>query len=124
VVAGTASDRQREAMAAVLAAQDAAFAAAVPGATGDDVDRVSRQACDHAGFDQFPHHTGHGVGFRYHEAMPWLTKGSEQVLAANMVVVAEPGIYADGLGGFRSEDDAVVTAAGAVRLAETSYGLD
>jgi Xaa-Pro aminopeptidase len=124
VVAGTASDRQREAMAAVVAAQDAAFAAAVPGATGDDVDRVSRQACDHAGFDQFPHHTGHGVGFRYHEAMPWLTKGSEQVLAANMVVVAEPGIYADGLGGFRSEDDAVVTAAGAVRLAETSYGLD
>ena len=124
VVAGTATQHQRDAMAAVIAAQDAAFAAAVPGATGDDVDCASRDVCAAAGFEQFPHHTGHGVGFRYHEAMPWLTKGSEQVLAQNMVVVAEPGIYADGLGGFRSEDDAVVTAAGAVRLAETSYDLD
>lgn len=124
VVAGTATGRQRDAMAAVLAAQEAAFAAAVPGATGDDVDRAAREACAAAGFEQFPHHTGHGVGFRYHEAMPWLTKGSEQAVAANMVIAAEPGIYADGLGGFRSEDDALVTATGAVRLAETSYGLD
>ena len=124
VVAGTATDRQRDAFAAVLAAQEAAFAAAVPGATGDEVDRAARATCEAAGFEQFPHHTGHGVGFRYHEAMPWLTKGSTQVLAADMVIVAEPGIYADGLGGFRSEDDAFVTATGAVRLAETTYGLD
>lgn len=124
VVAGTATEHQRSAMAAVLAAQEAAFAAAVPGATGDAVDRAARDVCAAAGFEQFPHHTGHGVGFRYHEAMPWLTKGSEQELAAGMVVVAEPGIYAEGLGGFRSEDDAVVTARGAVRLAETSFGLD
>ena len=124
VVAGIATDRQRDAFAAVLAAQEAAFEAAVPGATGDDIDSAARAACAAAGFDQFPHHTGHGVGFRYHEAMPWLTKGSEQVIAANMVIVAEPGIYVDGLGGFRSEDDAFVTADGAVRLAETTYGLD
>ena len=124
VVAGIATDRQRDAFAAVLAAQEAAFEAAVPGATGDDIDSAARAACAAAGFDQFPHHTGHGVGFRYHEAMPWLTKGSEQVIAENMVIVAEPGIYVDGLGGFRSEDDAFVTADGAVRLAETTYGLD
>ncbi len=124
VVAGKATERQRSAMEAVLAAQEAAFAASVPGATGDTVDRAARDVCAGAGFEQFPHHTGHGVGFRYHEAMPWITKGSEQELAAGMVVAAEPGIYAEGLGGFRSEDDAVVTAHGAVRLAETSYGLD
>ena len=124
VVAGTASAGQRDVMAAVLAAQDAAFAAAIPGSTGDQVDGASRDACVGSGFDQFPHHTGHGVGFRYHEAMPWLTKESSDVLAANMVVVAEPGIYVEGLGGFRSEDDAVVTQTGAVRLAATSYGLD
>jgi Xaa-Pro aminopeptidase len=124
VVAGTASERQREAMAAVLAGQAAAFAAAVPGATGDAVDRASRDVITTAGFTQFPHHTGHGVGFRYHEALPWLTQGSEQVLEGSMVVVAEPGIYEEGLGGFRHEDDAVVTQAGAVRLGETRYGLD
>jgi Xaa-Pro aminopeptidase len=124
VVAGRAGDRQREAMAAVRAAQDAAFAAARPAATGSEVDAVSRSTCADAGFEQFPHHTGHGVGFRYHEAMPWITKGSDQRLEAGMTIVTEPGIYEEGLGGFRWEDDAVVTAAGAVRLAETDYGLD
>jgi len=124
VVAGRATDRQREAMAAVFAAQEAAFAAARPGATGGEVDAASRAACAEAGFEQFPHHTGHGVGFRYHETMPWITKGSEQVLDADMTIVTEPGVYEDGLGGFRWEDNAVVTPEGAVRLVETDYGLD
>lgn len=124
VVAGTASERQREALAAVFAAQEAAFAAARPGASGAEVDAVSRVACKEAGFDQFPHHTGHGVGFRYHEATPWITVGSDQLLEAGNVVVAEPGVYEDGLGGFRWEDDAVVTEHGAERLAATDWGLD
>jgi Xaa-Pro dipeptidase len=124
VVAGRADDRQREAMAAVFAAQEAAFAAARPGATGGEVDAVSRAACAEAGFEQFPHHTGHGVGFRYHEAMPWITKGSEQVLEQGMTIVTEPGVYEQGLGGFRWEDDAVVTPDGAMRLVETDYDLD
>jgi Xaa-Pro dipeptidase len=124
VVAGKASGRQNEAMAAVFAAQKAAFAAARPGATGDDVDAASRTACAAAGFEQFPHHTGHGVGFRYHEALPWLTKGSDQVIEAGMAIVTEPGVYEEGLGGFRWEDNAVVTPEGAVRLVETDYGLD
>jgi Xaa-Pro aminopeptidase len=111
-------------MAAVFAAQEAAFAAARPGATGGEVDAASRTACAEAGFEQFPHHTGHGVGFRYHESLPWITKGSDQVLEANMTIVTEPGVYEDGLGGFRWEDDAVVTRDGAVRLVETDYGLD
>jgi len=108
----------------VFAAQDAAFAAARPGTTGDEVDAASRAACAAGGFEQFPHHTGHGVGFRYHESMPWLTRGSEQRLEAGMTIVTEPGVYEDDLGGFRWEDNAVVTAKGAVRLAETEYGLD
>ncbi len=124
VVAGTASKRQHEAMSAVFSAQEAAFAAAKPGATGDGVDAASREACAAAGFEQFPHHTGHGVGFRYHEAMPWLTKGSDQTLEAGMTIVTEPGVYEQELGGFRWEDNAVVTPNGAVRLAETDYGLD
>lgn len=124
IVAGRASERQREAMAAVLEAQRAAFAAAKPGATGGEVDAASRAVCKSAGFEQFPHHTGHGVGFRYHESMPWLTPGSGHTLEANMVIVAEPGIYEERLGGFRWEDNAVVTESGAVRLVETDYGLD
>jgi Xaa-Pro dipeptidase len=124
VVAGKASDRQNEAMAAVFAAQEAAFGSARPGATGGEVDAASRAACSAAGFEQFPHHTGHGVGFRYHESLPWLTKGSEQALEAGMTIVTEPGVYEGGLGGFRWEDNAVVTQGGAERLVATDYGLD
>lgn len=124
VVAGSATQEQRDAFAAVLAAQEAAFVACTPGASGDDVDTASRRACADAGFEQFLHHTGHGVGFRYHESSPQLVPGSTDVLEAGMTLVAEPGVYADGLGGFRVEDDAVVTTHGAVRFTHCDYPVD
>lgn len=124
VVAGAATASQRDAFAAVLAAQAAAFAACKPGVTGHDVDAASRRACADAGFEQFPHHTGHGVGLRYHESSPQLVPESAHVLTANMTLVAEPGIYAAGLGGFRVEDDAVVTPDGALQLSRCNFDLD
>jgi Xaa-Pro aminopeptidase len=125
VVAGTATPRLREAYEAVQAAVRAGFAAATPGATGDDVDRASREACAAAGFTQFPHHTGHGTGFRYHESRPQLVPGGTHVLSAGNVIITEPGIYDTSLnGGVRHEDNAVVTPDGAVVLATTSYGFD
>jgi Xaa-Pro dipeptidase len=125
VVAGSAEPRQREAYEAARAGAAAAFAAAVPGATGGSVDAASRDTIAKNGFTQFPHHTGHGVGFRYHESRPQLVPGGEHVLAERMVVVTEPGVYGVALrGGFRHEDDAVVTPSGAVPLATTDYDLD
>ena len=124
VVAGRASDRQRDALAAVLAAAEAAFAVAKPGVTGGSVDAASRAAVAERGFEQFPHHTGHGTGFRYHESRPQLVPSSDHVLERGMVIVTEPGIYEEGLGGFRWEDNAAVTHEGALRLAATDYGLD
>jgi Xaa-Pro aminopeptidase len=103
----------------------AAFAAAKPGATGGDVDRTSREAIAAAGFTQFPHHTGHGTGFRYHESRPQLVPGSTDVLSAGNVIITEPGIYGPELGGgVRHEDNAFVTEQGAVVLATTDYPLD
>jgi Xaa-Pro aminopeptidase len=125
VVAGRASQQQRSAYEAVRAAAAAAFAAAVPGATGGDVDATSRATCAQAGFEQFPHHTGHGVGFRLHESRPQLVPGSTHELRENMVVVTEPGIYrAEVDGGIRYEDAAVVRAGGARLLGGTDYGFD
>ena len=124
VVAGSATDSQKRAFEAILAASHAAFAAAKPGVTGGAVDAASRSACLAAGFEQFPHHTGHGTGFRYHESRPQIVPGSDHVIAAGHVIATEPGYYADGLGGFRHEDNAVVTESGANVLATTSYGLD
>lgn len=124
VIAGRATQRQRDAFEAVLAASAAGFQAAKPGATGGEVDAASRAACRRSGFEQFPHHTGHGTGYRYHESRPQIVPGGEHILAAGQVIVTEPGIYQEGLGGFRHEDNAVVTDAGAQVLATTTYGLD
>jgi len=125
VVAGVASPRLREAYEAVRAAARAGFAAAKPGASGGEVDRASRAACAAAGFTQFPHHTGHGTGFRYHESRPQLVPDGSHVISAGNVIITEPGIYESELnGGVRHEDNAVVTADGAIVLATTDYGFD
>lgn len=124
VVAGTATREQRDMFAADRSACEAALAACRPGASGGEVDATSRRACVEAGFEQFPHHTGHGVGFRYHETSPPIVPGAEDILAANMVVAVEPGIYGPGIGGVRWEDDAVVGPDGARPLIESDYGLD
>jgi Xaa-Pro dipeptidase len=125
VVAGKATPLVRDAFAAVQAAARAGFAAAKPGVTGGEVDRASREACAAAGFTQFPHHTGHGTGFRYHESRPQLVPGGTHVLQAGNVIITEPGIYGPELnGGVRHEDNAVVTEEGAVVLATTDYGLE
>jgi Xaa-Pro aminopeptidase len=125
VVAGRASSAQRAAYEAVREAAAAAFAAAVPGVTGGDVDAASRSTCASAGFEQFPHHTGHGVGFRLHESRPQLVPGSTHELRENMVIVTEPGIYrAELAGGIRYEDAAVVKPGGPRVLGGTDYGLD
>jgi Xaa-Pro dipeptidase len=124
VVAGKPTARQRDAFGAVRAAQAAALAQCRPGARGGTVDAAARATCTAAGFDQFPHHTGHGVGFRYHESLPQLVPDDRGELRAGMVVAAEPGIYEEDLGGFRWEDDAVVADTGAVRLADTDYDFE
>lgn len=125
VVAGKASPQIREAFDAMMEASRAGFAAAKPGVTGGEVDRASREACKAAGFTQFPHHTGHGTGFRYHESRPQLVPDGQHVLQAGNVIITEPGIYGPELnGGVRHEDNAVVTRDGAVVLATTEYGLE
>lgn len=123
VVAGRASGRQREIFEAVLAAQNAAFATSRPGVTGGEVDRAARQVLHERGIN-YPHHTGHGTGFRYHEAKPSIVPSSSDEIKAGMVHVAEPGYYERGAGGFRIEDDVVVTDGGTIRLGPVTFGLD
>ncbi len=65
--------------------------------------------------NDFIHSLGHGVGVYVHEA-PTLGMRSDDVLAENMVVSVEPGIYVDGLGGIRIEDLVVVKKDGVINL--------
>jgi Xaa-Pro aminopeptidase len=92
----------------VAAAQQAALAAAQPGVTGREVDRVARSVIAEAGFAEgFLHGTGHGVGLQIHEP-PMLVATSADTIVADSPMTIEPGIYLPGRGGVRLEDTIVV----------------
>jgi len=116
VFLGRASAHVRRLYGAVLAAQEAAKAAIRPGVTGEEVDAAARRILKGERLAQyFTHSTGHGLGLEVHE-MPRLGRGEETRLEAGMVVTVEPGVYIEGFGGIRIEDDVLVTPNGAADL--------
>ncbi|MHA1614554.1 MAG: M24 family metallopeptidase [Candidatus Thorarchaeota archaeon] len=109
---GEPTDRQKELFDAMMAAQDAALEAAGPGVKCADVDKAARDAFKAKDvFHLVRHHTGHALGMEGHER-PFLDIGSEDVLQPGMIFSCEPGIYEQGLGGFRHSDTFVVTEDG------------
>jgi len=109
---GRASAKVRGLYQAVRDAQQASKQAIRPGATAGDVDRAARATLKSSQLDRyFTHSTGHGLGLEVHE-MPRLGKGEQTVLREGMVLTVEPGVYLEGLGGVRIEDDVIVTASG------------
>ena len=116
VFLGRPSHRVRRLYSAVLDAQQAAKAAIKPGVTAGEVDAAARETLkEHKLAQYFTHSTGHGLGLEVHE-MPRLARGEKFVLEEGMVVTVEPGVYIEGLGGIRIEDDVVVTSNGAEDL--------
>ena len=111
VVLGSASERQKELYAAVLASQAAGIEAVGPGASGIACDAAARKVFEDGGYDSFGHGLGHGVGLDIHE-QPRLHKTSEDTLAVSDVVTVEPGFYETGTGGIRIEDCVLVTEDG------------
>jgi Xaa-Pro aminopeptidase len=112
VFLGRAPANVRQMYRAVLAAQEAAKAAIRPGVSGESVDAAARRVLKRERLVQyFTHSTGHGLGLEVHE-MPRLGRGEKTNLEEGMVITVEPGVYVEGLGGIRIEDDVVVTAKG------------
>ncbi|HUJ32608.1 MAG TPA: Xaa-Pro peptidase family protein [Candidatus Acidoferrum sp.] len=113
VFLGRASAEVRRMYRAVLQAQEAAKSAIRPGVLAQAVDAAARQVLKKSGLARiFTHSTGHGLGLEVHEA-PRLGRGDQTVLEEGMVVTVEPGVYVEGFGGIRIEDDVVVTSKGA-----------
>lgn len=101
-----------EAYNIVLEAQKAAVAQIKAGMTGKEADAIARDIIASYGYgDNFGHSTGHGIGLEIHE-QPMLAKQSDYVLVPNNCVTVEPGIYIEGLGGIRIEDDILITENG------------
>jgi len=107
----------------VLKAHDAAIEAVRAGASAGSVDAAARGVIEeqHHG-DHFIHRTGHGLGLEAHED-PSLDPGSNLTLEAGMVCTIEPGIYMQGWGGVRIEDDVVVESHGARLLTQADRSL-
>ena len=102
--------------ALVLEAQAAAVRGIRAGMTGPEADGLARTVIEAAGHGpDFGHSLGHGIGLEVHEA-PRLGRKSQDRLEAGMTVTIEPGVYLEGLGGVRIEDDALVTETGAELL--------
>ena len=122
MVIGTPTDEQRRLFDHVVAAQQAAFDAIRPGATCADVDQaVLDYFATHDILPLWRQHTGHAIGLRNHEA-PFLDVGDPTPLEPGMVFTIEPGVYQEGLGGFRHSDTVVVTGDGLEIL--TDYPRD
>jgi Xaa-Pro aminopeptidase len=110
VAIGEPSGWQREIYELVAEAQAAGVAAARVGADVGDLDAVSRDLIEAAGYGaNFSHGLGHGVGLVIHEA-PWLGHGKTGTLQDRVPITIEPGIYLPGAGGVRIEDTLVVRA--------------
>jgi Xaa-Pro dipeptidase len=113
-VAGQPTDEQKKVFEIVRMAQEAAIKEIRPGAKASRVDEAARSVICDAGYqDYFPHITGHGLGFRYHESSPILSPSSLETLEEGMLTSVEPGIYKQSVGGFRIEDDVFVVKSGA-----------
>ena len=118
------SKREVELFALMTEARKAAFAIIRPGMPCADVDAAANGYLRDRGLGPcLLHRVGHGIGLSNHEG-PWLSEGSTDILAANMVVSVEPGIYLSELGGFRHSDTVLVTGTGCEVLTRSPTALE
>ncbi len=112
VYMGRAPKRVRGWYKAVQEAQAAGVAAVKAGVSCGMVDGATREVLKKSGLEQyFVHSTGHGLGLEVHEE-PRVARGQAFRLEPGNVITIEPGVYVEGVGGIRIEDDVAVSARG------------
>jgi Xaa-Pro aminopeptidase len=94
-----------------------------PGASLDELDRLIRQGLGEIGYPGQPSHPiAHGVGARAHEP-PYAHQAVPATMEERMVLAIEPGVYWEGGGGLRVEDNFLVTSDGAEKLSPFPDGV-
>jgi Xaa-Pro aminopeptidase len=98
------SKKIQKAYDTVLKAHDNAIEKARTGMKAKEIDALTRNIINKAGFGKyFVHSTGHGVGLDIHE-MPYISSKSNMIIEDGMVYTIEPGIYIPDEFGIRIED--------------------
>jgi Xaa-Pro aminopeptidase len=87
-----------------------------PGASLAELDALVRAGLADGGYAGQPSHPiGHGVGARAHEP-PYAHQAGGGTVEEGMVLAIEPGVYWEGGGGLRIEDNFLITSNGAEKL--------
>ncbi len=108
----------------MLEARALAFELAKPGQCMSDLDQQVNELLKRKGYAKhLLHRTGHSFGVTNHEG-PFLAEGYEHIIRENMVFSIEPGIYIEGLGGFRFSDTVLITASGNLCMTQAPETLD
>ncbi len=116
VCPGSLDARYEELLEQLLGVFEEAVAYARDGADLPGLDRLIREGIAAAGYPGQPSHpVAHGVGARAHEP-PFAHQAGSGTIQTGMVLAIEPGIYWEGGGGLRLEDNFLITADGAEKL--------
>jgi Xaa-Pro aminopeptidase len=121
VAVGEPTARHLELFEIASGALRAGIRAVRPGVEASAVDAACREVVRAAGYD-YPHHSGHGIGYVRAEA-PRVTPTSMDVLEVGNVLALEPGVYLEGWGGFRHEHVVAVRNEGAELLTRFEHTL-
>jgi Xaa-Pro aminopeptidase len=100
-----------------------ALEACSPGRSMAELDKSVREGLAELGYAGQPSHPiCHGVGARAHEP-PYPHQAAGGAFEENMVLAVEPGVYWDGGGGLRVEDNFLVTRDGLEKLSGFPDGV-
>jgi Xaa-Pro aminopeptidase len=123
-VKGPVPKRVREMFEAVEEAANATVDALTDGAVIDDVNMACFKTLEKHGFDSrrlnpdakngMTHGLGHGIGLDVHELPSMYSR--QDLFVEGHVMAIEPGVYLEGIGGVRIENDYAVTKGKANRL--------
>jgi Xaa-Pro aminopeptidase len=123
LVVGELKPAYAELEAGLMEVYAQAIDACSPGRSMAEMDRTVRESLDRMGYPGQPTHpVCHGVGARAHEP-PYPHQAGGGTFEEGMVVAVEPGVYWDGGGGLRVEDNFLITADGLEKLSAFPDGV-
>jgi Xaa-Pro dipeptidase len=123
LVVGELREDYAELEASLMSVYERALGSISPGSSTAELDRSVREGLAEMGYAGQPSHPiCHGVGARAHEP-PYPHQAAGGEFAEGMVLAVEPGVYWEGGGGLRVEDNFLVTADGVEKLSGFPDGV-
>ncbi|CAM4272750.1 hypothetical protein F901_03583 [Acinetobacter dispersus] len=121
---GKAPENAKQPFEIMLEGRRIAFETAKPGTLMSTVDQKVNDYFRKMGLgDKLLHRTGHGMGVTAHEA-PFFAEGYDRPLEKGMCFTVEPGLYLEGIGGFRHSDTILIGEDGPIMLTDGPISIE